>query len=355
MIILRINSYAVWLAAVIVLGIVIGWSLGPLHWSDGATALAADLKLLGWLVVAVLCSSTGAMAWLTFERQLPDANAGHTHMLESQVPISQAFEPPSEPIDRPEDGAESRAPAAPIAKTESESPAPPISESDPAPEIPAQHIPPQTANDPFLEALDYLGHTQATVRVGSILAIERVARSSRNPANMIACAGTLAAYIQQFAASDRPPKTHPTFDVVAALAVLTRLLPARDAVRDQVNLRRTRLAGLELTHADFSRFHLENADLSGADLRGSNLGGVNFRGADLRGALLSGANFSGAGLRHADLTGAILSDDEFGPADLSRVGNLAANQLLHVRYQPNRPPRLPDGLHAPLQTAAVAV
>ncbi len=337
------------------LGAVIGLSLDPLRWPDGATPLTVDLKLLGWLVVAVLCSSTGAMVWLTFERQLPDANPGSTHMLESQVPISQAFEPSSGRLEQPETGVETCAPAVSAASGQAESPGPSASESPPAPEIPTPTVSPQPANDPFLAALDYLGHTQATVRVGGILAIERVARSSRSPADLMACAGTLAAYIQQFAAHDRPPKAHPGFDVVAALAVLTRLLPTRDAVRDQVNLRRVRLSGLELTHADFSRFHLENADLSGADLRGSNLGGVNFRGADLRGALLSGANFSGASLRHADLTGAIFSDEEFGPADLSRAGNLAANQLLHIRYQPSLPPRLPAGLHAPLQTSAVAV
>ena len=189
MIILRINSYAAWLAAAILLGIVIGWSLGPLHWPDGATALAADLKLLGWLVVAVLCSSTGAMAWLTFERQLPDAKAGNTHMLESQVPTSQAFEPSSGRRPQPETGVETHAPAVSAANGQAESPALAASESAPAPENPAQQLPPQTAKDPFLEALDYLGHTQATVRVGGILAIERVARSSRTPADMIACAG----------------------------------------------------------------------------------------------------------------------------------------------------------------------
>lgn len=337
------RSGHVWLAAAVMLGALVGASLEPLRWPDGETALATDVKLLGWLVVAVLCCSTGAMAWLAFGRELPRARVGSPPMLETQAPINQAYEPASAPPPRPADEPEPRAPLMPAAHPASESPAPPVRESDPG------------TNGPFLAALDYLGHAQATIRVGGILAIERAARASANPADLTACAGTLAAYVQQFAASDIPPKAHPGFDVVAALAVLTRLLPAQGDVRDLVNLRRTRLAGLELPHADFSRFHMENSDLSGADLRGCNLSGVNFRGADLRGALLAGAVFTGASLRAADLTGAILSDGEFGPADLSLAGNLAAVQLLHVRYQPNRPPLLPAGLRPPLQSAAVAV
>lgn len=304
-------------ALALALGVGFGGSLDPITWPAGESTLSAGVKMLGWLVVAALSLCVGAMAMLAFGPALAKPLPG--------VEVEDGAGMP-EPIPQP-------APAM----------APSLAVSAPAP---------FTQKDPFLAALDYLDHAQATVRIGGILALERAA--GRDDA-LIVCAGTLTAYVQQWAGQDAKPGARPGFDVLAALAVLSRLLPPGGVERDLVDLRRTQLSGLELPGADFSRFHLENAALCGADLRGCNLSGVNFRGADLRGALLAGAVFTGASLRAADLTGAILSDDEFGPADLAMAGNLAAAQLLHVRYQPNRPPRLPAGLHAPLQNAAVAV
>ena len=220
-------------------------------------------------------------------------------------------------------------------------------------EAPAENPLRSENSDPFLAALDYLGHSQATVRIGGILALERWVRQG---GDLQPCVGTLTAYVQQWTGADvEDHKKRPGFDVVAALAVLARLLPSGDPMRNLADLRRTHLAGLELPDADLSRFHLEHANLSGADLRGANFSGVNFRGADLRGALLSGAGFSGASLRGADLTGAVLSDDEFGAADLSMTGNISAAQLVHIRYLPACPPRLPAGMRLTNQNTAVAV
>lgn len=341
-------SDGVLFATALVIGATVGLSLEP--WRAIEFPATPDVKLLGWLVVVVLCLSIGAMAWLTSGRRLSGANFGGTHMLEPQAPINQAFEPSSRPIDRPEGGPESRVQAVNIESADFESRTSDKSQSEP---LAACGISPAEIKDPFLAALDYLGHAQATVRIGGILALERAAKQEDV---MTACAGTLCAYIQQWAGPDTiTPGKRPGYDVTAAMAVLSRLLAPGVADRDLVDLRRTQLAGLELSGADFSRYHLENSNLSGADLRGVNFSGVNLRGADLRGAQLAGAVFANASLRSADLTGAILSDDEFGSADLSMAGNITATQLLHIRFHPGRPPRLPAGLHPPLQNAAVAV
>lgn len=307
-----------WFTAAIVLGAVLGFSVEPVSLPPEAVA-GTGLKFLGWMVVAVLCLCLGVMARLMMFRK---------------------DEPPTT------DAVFLRPTPRTIMDTPSVAPAP-VSTQPEITENPEHY----EIKDPFLAALDYLGHAQATVRIGGILALERVARQG---GDLRVCAGTLAAYVQQWAGAEKPDK-RPAYHVVAALAVLSRLLPSSDPLRNLADLRRTNLAGLELPDADLSRFHLEHADLSGADLRGANFSGANFRGADLRGALLSGAVFAGASLRGADLTGAVLSDDEFGAADLTMAGNISAAQLLHIRFHPGRPPRLPAGMQLTHQNAAVAV
>lgn len=338
----------VWFAAALALGAVWGFSVEPVHLPAAAVPGLAQLKLLGWLIVAVLCLVTGAVGWLILRNPLEatgrdesgrppqdppamSANpfrsaAGNGNMAEALHPFPQADpEPCVEP-----------------AQTSPQNAPPPM-----APSALAE------ARDSFLAALEFLGHAQATVRIGGILALER---SARQGGDLRACTGTLGAYVQQWAGAESPSgRSRPGFDVTAALAVLSRLLPSGDPLRNLADLRRAHLAGLELTDADLSRFHLEHADLSGADLRGANLSGVNFRGANLRGALLSGAVFAGSSLRGADLTGAVLSDDEFGPADLSQAGNLSAAQLQHIRYHPVSPPRLPPGRQLGMADMAEAV
>lgn len=307
-----------WFAAAVVLGVVWGFSVEPVHLPSVAVA-GTGLEFLGWMLVAVLCLCMAIMAWIFMSRN-EEKRFGAVLLQPTPLTVS-AFPPKAPPsMQRPE----------PVPQAE-----------------------PDEIKDPFLAALDYLGHSQATVRIGGILALERWVRQG---GDLQPCVGTLTAYVQQWTGADvEDHKNRPGFDVVAALAVLARLLPSGDPMRNLADLRRTHLAGLELPDADLSRFHLEHANLSGADLRGANFSGVNFRGADLRGALLSGAVFAGASLRGADLTGAVLSDDEFGAADLSMTGNISAAQLVHIRYLPACPPRLPAGMQLTNQSAAVAV
>lgn len=347
-------SDGAWFAAAIALGAAWGFSVEPVRLPPADAYGLAQLKLLGWLVVAVLCMSVGVMAWLIRGLGPPDATGeGGMASNSLRAPKTQKIRTSFADTDAPKQSPavyENNSPAEPGSRA---APAPANLEGHPgvAGSGPAAVI--SESKDPFLAALDYLGHAQATVRIGGILALERLVRQG---GDIQVCTGTLAAYVQQRAGEDAErPNRRPGFDVVAALAVLTRLLPPGDPLRNLADLRRTNLTGLELPDADMSRFHLEHANLSGADLRGANFSGVNFRSADLRGALLAGAVFSGASLRGADLTGAVLSDDEFGAADLSMAGNISAAQLLHIRYLPACPPRLPAGMQLTNQSAAVAV
>lgn len=203
-------SDGTWFTAAIVLGAVLGFGAGPLFLPPEAIA-GTGLKFLGWMVVAVLCLCLGIMARLmTFRKDEPSTM--------DAVFLRPA---PSTIMDAP-----SVAPAP--ASTPSEN-----KENPGCNEI----------RDPFLAALDYLGHAQATVRIGGILALERVARQG---GDLRICAGTLAAYVQQWAEVEKRDK-RPAYDVVAALAVLSRLLPSSDPLRNLADLRRTNLAGLELS------------------------------------------------------------------------------------------------------------
>lgn len=337
----------VWFMAAIAAGILWGLSVEPLalpQQPDGA----GQLHFYGWMLVGLLCLSLGLMFWMLLHRQ---ADLGLQAMVLKPGPLTVVAMPGRSTTPTPQP-----APASahePVPEPPPQQAAPPAAEASLQieNEAPAEKPLPAEQGDPFLAALDYLGHAHATVRIGGVLALERLVRQG---GDLRACVGTLSAYVQQWADCETRHK-RPGYDVGAALAVLTRLLPSGDAQRNLADLRRANLARLELTDADMSYFHLEHSNLSGADLRGCNLNGVNFRGADLRGAHLAGASFFGASLRGADLTGAILSDDEYGAADFSMAGNVSAAQLQHVRYHPAQPPRLPAGMQLPNQTSAIAV
>jgi len=344
----------VWFAAAIVLGAIWGFSVQPIYLPPEAVG-GAGLIFYGWMLVGVLCLCLALMGRMLLHT---NPEASYQAMVMKPGPLTVMAMPAMRPTSASESQTRPEVRSAPAAVPVPEAQAPRMEPPAPSEKPPStenlSHPPlekPPSPGDPFLAALDYLGHAQATVRIGGILALERLVRQG---GDLQSCVGTLAAYIQQWADMESTRK-RPGFDVGAALAVLTRLLPSGDAIRNFADLRRVNLAGLELTDADMSHFHFEHADLSGADLRGVNFSGVNFRGASLRGALLAGAIFPGASFRGADLTGALLSDDEFGAADLSMAGNISAAQLLHVRYLPGRPPRLPAGMALPHQTSAMAV
>ncbi len=72
------------------------------------------------------------------------------------------------------------------------------------------------------------------------------------------------------------------------------------------------------------------------------LNGANLSGADLSKAKLNKADLSGADLSGAFLSGAILDG-----VNLMDVRNLTQTQLDGVKYSPETPPRLPEGLALP--------
>jgi hypothetical protein len=155
----------------------------------------------------------------------------------------------------------------------------------------------------YAKAVEQLGSAELDVRIGSIHALERVARES--PADHPAVMEILAAFIRehsrlQWPRSDpggqvRERSLRP--DVQAAMTAVGRRLAERDT------------GPVDLTRAD-----LTGADLVGADLAGADLGGARLTGADLSGADLTGADLADTDLTGADLTGTDLTRSELAGA-----------------------------------------
>jgi hypothetical protein len=151
--------------------------------------------------------------------------------------------------------------------------------------------------DRYTKAIEQLGSDKLDVRIGSIFALERVARdSARDHPTVVE---VLAAFLREHSREQWPlPEpghalvavrtTRP--DVQAAITVIGR----RDSKRDR--------EPINLTRADLTRADLANANLIRANLTGADLTGANLTGAYLNGAQLTGANLTGANLNRAAST-----------------------------------------------------
>ena len=187
--------------------------------------------------------------------------------------------------------------------------------------------------DRYSKAVEQLGSDAIAVRLGGIFALERLMRDS--PADQPTIMETLAAYVRERVPVVQPPaprtrdrrvaghqrtastptRERPAEDVQAILTVLGRRRALDNDGR--IDLRRTRLTGVELTGANLTNADLFEADLAGARLDKANLAGAFLNGADLTRADLDEANLSNASLYQADLTSVRLDRANLAGAWLS--------------------------------------
>lgn len=188
--------------------------------------------------------------------------------------------------------------------------------------------------DRYSKAVDQLASRSVDVRIGSIYAMERIAKNSA--ADRDAILFLLGAFVRihspwPVGAPDGPQ--HPTAavdenlpwmrvrapDIQAAMGTLGRLPRSREEPAislsrvdlRSVALRDSRLNGSRFRYTNLARsvlggVWLENADLTAADLRSANLDHAHLAGANLNRASLQEANLRHADLRHANLRGANL-------------------------------------------------
>jgi hypothetical protein len=199
--------------------------------------------------------------------------------------------------------------------------------------------------DRYSKAVDQLASGNVIVRIGSIYAMERIAKNSAADRNAILF--LLGAFVRihspwPVGAPDGP--RHPTAavdenlpwmrvrapDIQAAMGTLGRLPPSREEPPislsrvdlRSVALRDSRLNGSRFRHANLARSvlggaWLEHADLTAADLRRAFLEHAHLAEANLSRAWLQDANLRHADLRHADLRGANLSNATLDAAQLT--------------------------------------
>lgn len=162
----------------------------------------------------------------------------------------------------------------------------------------------------FTKAIEQLGRNKLEVRLGSVYALERIARDSRKDHWTVM--EVLAAFIRENARRKGPTvekkvgsSNNPPADIQAAVTAIGR----RNAVWDK---ERIDLTGVDLSNADLTRANLRTANLTHADLCDARL-----CMADLTHADLIKSNLIRANCTNAFLTGATLSDAHLMQANLN--------------------------------------
>ena len=237
----------------------------------------------------------------------------------------------------------------------------------------------------FKNAIEHLGNTSPSIRLGGIYALHHIARDEddyRKRVFEILCAHirettTQKGYSPQkrFIPETDASFSHPIIEIEGILKLLFREPPGHrtyeglhsnldhanleganfrnsnmpNARFSNANLNYAIFDGAELQEAHFWDANLQNADFSNADLNcaifdGAKLQGAYFQKTNLQGADLSDANlqdthFYGANFKEADLQHAVFFNAELQGAFLSNAQSLTAEQLLEARtlYQAKLP------------------
>ena len=147
------------------------------------------------------------------------------------------------------------------------------------------------------------------VRVGAILALERIAK--RIPDVHIQIMEILCAYIRE---NTKEELEKPREDIQRALTVIGRRSEKAIAMEPNglIDLR-----GTHLDHADLLGARLPNTQLSGAQLNEANLSKAQLNGAELTGVHLNKARLINAQLNGADLSLARLNESNLTGAQLN--------------------------------------
>lgn len=192
-------------------------------------------------------------------------------------------------------------------------------------------------SDRFAKAVELLGNTDVSVRLGGLYALEQISHDNPEDYHSIILE-TLAAFIREKSKQQKeealkntqitspaknvqnPPidvnNLPPPTDVLAAYAIIRR----RDSRKDEdffifnfggANLNGAKFYGEKLMGADFNHANLNRADFNSTILHRTNFNNANLNYANLKYAKLGGAN-----MEYAELGGANLKEAEFYFASL---------------------------------------
>jgi len=188
----------------------------------------------------------------------------------------------------------------------------------------------------FAKAVEQLGHTDISVRIGAIYALERIAKDS--PKDHWTVMEVLTAYVREKStlaqtrktetiqnSEQSLPLTSPPIDVQSALTVIGRRDGSKDGAETTLNLSSTNLSGVVLSEANLRKASLYVSDLSDANLIGADLSEALLFSAKLKNAHLKQANLYKAYLVGADLQDANLQNANLSYANLNVANLIGAN------------------------------
>jgi hypothetical protein len=176
----------------------------------------------------------------------------------------------------------------------------------------------------FAKAVEQLGHDKSSIRMGAVLALEALGKST--PRLLSQAIEILCFYVRetQPASAIRPitqtsdSSRFPPFptDMQLILDIVARLKREDQESRIRIDLSHTDLRNANLSGANLSRAglwgaNLSTANLADANLRKASLGGANLSYADLNGASLKNAYLNWVNLRGAEIAGTDLTDTIF--------------------------------------------
>ena len=153
--------------------------------------------------------------------------------------------------------------------------------------------------DRFSKAIDHIGQSNMSIRLGGIYALARIASDSEKDAYTVV--QVMAAIVRDVTSG--PTLAKPAPDVSTIVALLGSGDWAKGA---EVDFSGCNLRGLELENAGLQNWILKDADMSEANLQGSRFDGAGLVGADFRNANLRRCSFRTANLTAANLEGATL-------------------------------------------------
>jgi len=199
--------------------------------------------------------------------------------------------------------------------------------------------------DRFSKAVEQLGHNEISVRIGSIYALERIAKDS--PKDHWTVMEVLTAFVRE-----RSPKRQPSLkistrqspngkepelpgiptDVQSALTEIGRRDALEGTKNQRLNLSRTYLVDSDLINANLQKALLPEGNLQGASLDDVNLQGAFLWRANLQGAFLWRANLQGAYLYGGYLQRAYLIKANLQGANLIKA-NLQGANLIKANLQ----------------------
>ena len=190
----------------------------------------------------------------------------------------------------------------------------------------------------FKNAIEHLGHTSTSIRLGGIYALHHIAKEDKKDGYCERIFEILCAHIRETTTQDGyKPKniqigrknsgvfSQPSIEIQSILKLLFVDPTECDVYTDFVaNLEYSDLKGTTLKNANLQHANFFNADLNSATFISAELQGANFEGAVLQDANFRNANLNSAAFINAELQGtyfeeANLQNANFHNANLNKA------------------------------------